>query len=138
EYDITAQVRDGANAIALDVFRNNSRSFGGFLTLNMVDWNPVPADNWTGLQFAPQLEQVGAVSLLDAHVVQQNAADFSASTVTVKARLRNNAASPVQAALNGSIEGNGTDIRFVSRSMTVAAGPTQPVSATFRIDPPAV
>ena len=39
EYDVTSLVRDGANAIALDVYPNDSGDHG-FLTLSMVDWNP--------------------------------------------------------------------------------------------------
>src|SRR5437588_3596151 len=35
EYDITALVRDGENAIALDVFRNDASSRTGYLTLDM-------------------------------------------------------------------------------------------------------
>jgi len=40
-------VRDGANAIALDVYRNDTSNRTGYLTLNMVDWNPPSPDNWT-------------------------------------------------------------------------------------------
>jgi hypothetical protein len=72
EYDLTALLRDGANAIALDVFRNDT-SNRGYLTVDMVDWNPDAPDNWTGLQFAPTLETDGAVSVRNAHVLQANA-----------------------------------------------------------------
>src|SRR5256885_8310026 len=73
EYDITGLVRDGDNAIALDVFKNDASNSTGYLTLDMVDWNPRSPDNWTGLQFAPQLIHDGAVSVRNAHVVQNNA-----------------------------------------------------------------
>src|SRR5439155_17574359 len=83
--------RDGPNAIALDVFHNDSSDTNhGYLTFDMVDWNPTPADGWTGLQFAPTLETDGAVSVRNAHVVQANAADLSSSDLTVKADVRNN------------------------------------------------
>jgi exo-1,4-beta-D-glucosaminidase len=49
EFDITPYVRDGDNAIALDVYKNDTGD-DGYLTLDMVDWNPKSPDNWTGLQ----------------------------------------------------------------------------------------
>ena len=76
ELDVTRLVRDGPNAIALRVFPNDS-SNAGYLTLSMVDWNPPSPDGFTGLQFAPQLAQDGAVSLRDAHVVQHDARDLA-------------------------------------------------------------
>ena len=48
EFDITRYVRDGANAIALDVFPNDTSYHTGYLTLDMVDWNQPSPDNWTG------------------------------------------------------------------------------------------
>ncbi len=69
ELDVTDLVRDGPNALALRVFPNDAGA-SGFLTLSMVDWNPPAPDRDTGLQFAPQLAQDGAVSLRDVHVLQ--------------------------------------------------------------------
>jgi hypothetical protein len=129
EYDITAYVRDGDNAIALDVFRNDS-SNSGYLTLNMVDWNPESPDNWTGLQFAPQLAQDGGISVRNLHVVQENAADLSSSDLTIKADLRNNTATAQAAALSGSITRPGTNIRFVGKQTMVPGNSTQTVMLT--------
>jgi len=58
EYDITDTVRDGENAIALDVFPNDSDE-SGYLTLNMVDWNPPSPDNWTGSSSLPSSRRTG-------------------------------------------------------------------------------
>jgi exo-1,4-beta-D-glucosaminidase len=129
EYDITSYVRDGDNAIALDVFRNDSSNSTGYLTLNMVDWNPEPPDNWTGLQFAPQFAQDGPISVRNLHVVQDNAADLSSSNLTVKADLRNNTGTAQTAQLSGSIARPGTDIRFTSNQM-VPANSTKTVALT--------
>jgi hypothetical protein len=126
EYDLTPYVRDGDNAIALDVFRNDS-SNRGYLTLDMVDWNQPSPDNWTGLQFAPELIQDGPVSVRDLHVVQDNATDLSASDLTVKAVLRNNTATPQTADVSGAVTGPRSHIRFTKR-FTVPAGATLPVS----------
>ena len=126
EYDISPYVRDGANAIALDVYRNDTSNRTGYLTLNMVDWNPPSPDNWTGLQFAPQLAQDGAVSVRNAHVVQANAADLSTSELTVKADLRNNTAVARSTEFTATITG---DRRItVRKRVTVPAGATVAVS----------
>ena len=74
EYDITAYVHDGANAIALDVAKNDPKTY---LTDSQLDWNPHAPDQSTGLRFAPQLAQAGPVSLRNVHVNQQNAKDLS-------------------------------------------------------------
>jgi exo-1,4-beta-D-glucosaminidase len=126
EFDVTPYVRDGDNAIALDVFKNNSDD-DGYLTLNMVDWNPESPDHWTGLQFAPQLDQDGAISVRSAHVVQDNAADLSSSNVTVKADLRNNTATDQTTTFSGTITGPHASIPF-STTVTVAANSTQTVA----------
>ena len=135
EYDITAYARDGANAIALEVFPNSTSSnASGYLTLNMVDWNPASPDNWTGLQFAPQLAQDGAVSVRNAHVLQHNAADLSSSDLTVKADLRNNTATDQSTTFTGSIDGDRAHITF-SRPVTVPANSTLTVSITPTDEP---
>src|SRR5439155_23121127 len=147
EYDITSQVRDGANAIALDVFHNEAgdngpgddhdgddeagdhhhSDEGGYLTLNMVDWNPPAPDDNTGLQFAPQLRQDGPVSVRDAHVVQSNAADLSSSDLTVKADLRNNTPAAVSTRFTATVSGPGTEV-VVDRTVTVPPDSTVTVS----------
>jgi exo-1,4-beta-D-glucosaminidase len=106
EYDITDVVRDGENAIALDVYKNDS-SEDGYLTMNMVDWNPPSPDGWTGLQFAPTLAVDGAVSLRDAHVLQHDAPDVSSADLTLKADVRNNTSSPQRVVVGGTIAGHG-------------------------------
>jgi exo-1,4-beta-D-glucosaminidase len=134
EYDITSQVRDGDNAVALDVYKNDSSNSTGYLTLDMVDWNPPSPDNWTGLQFAPQLAQDGAISVRNAHVVQDNAPDLSSSSITVKADLRNNTDTAQVTEFSGSITHDGAGIRF-GRHVTVPANSTQTVTVTPADDP---
>jgi exo-1,4-beta-D-glucosaminidase len=129
EYDVTPYLRNGTNAIALDVFPNDSSSSTGYLTLDLLDWNPDSPDNWTGLQFAPALEQDGAVSVRNTHVVQSNAADLSSSDLTVKADLRNNTDTARQAVLAGTISRPGTLIPFHT-TVTVPAGATVTATVT--------
>jgi exo-1,4-beta-D-glucosaminidase len=127
EYELTPHLRDGANAIALDVFRNDTGNRTGYLTMDMVDWNPDSPDNWTGLQFAPVLEQEGAVSVRNTHVLQRNATDLSSSELTVKTDLRNNTDSAVSTVVSGSVSRPGTNIRFHKR-VTVPAKATMTVA----------
>jgi hypothetical protein len=129
EYDITPYVRDGANAIALDVFKNDVSEATGRLTLNMVDWNPAAPDNWTGLQFAPTLQHDGDVSVRNAHVLQDNAADLSTSDLTIKVDLRNNTNKPQVTALVAGVSGNGTHLR-TAKPVLLAPGATRMVSLT--------
>jgi len=134
EYDITQYVRDGANAIALDVSRNDSdiTKFDTpmrYLTQNQVDWNPMAPDQNTGLQFAPQLAQDGPVSVRNAHMVQHNAKDLSTSDLTVKADVRNNTDSAQRVNVTGSVTGKSTAVPWHA-SVTVPAHATQTVTVT--------
>ena len=128
EYDVTAAVHAGVDAVALDVFPNDS-SDDGYGTLSMVDWNPRSPDGWTGLQFAPQLAQDGSVSLRDVHVVEDNAADLSSSDLTVVAELRNNGDVAQRVELSGAITHAGTAIAL-NATVRVAAGHSRRVELT--------
>jgi exo-1,4-beta-D-glucosaminidase len=127
EYDISPYVRDGANAVALDVFPNDSKSSTGYLTLGMLDWNRPSPDNYTGLQFAPELTHSGPVAVRDVHVVQHNAADLSTSDLTVLAELRNDSDVVQPTELTGSIVGPGSSITFRSQ-VAVPPNTSVPVS----------
>ena len=86
-FDITGLVRPGANAVAIEIDPNNPETM---FTLDDVDWNQIPPDNNTGIQFPVQLAVDGALSDSNAHVMEANAADFSRSTLTVKTDITNN------------------------------------------------
>ena len=55
-----------------------------------MDWNQIPPDNNTGIQFPVQLAVDGALSDSNSHVLEANTADFSRSTLTVKTDVTNN------------------------------------------------
>ncbi|GAB3903493.1 cellulose binding domain-containing protein [Kibdelosporangium lantanae] len=138
EYDLTPLLRDGTNVIALDVYRNDTTNKNGQLTLDMVDWNPKSPDNWTGLQFAPQLLQEGAVSVRNTHVLQNNAPDLSASDLTVKTDLRNNTATDQTVDVFSSTTRPGTWLPAYQR-VTVQANSTKTVTLpTAHLRHPAV
>jgi exo-1,4-beta-D-glucosaminidase len=126
EYDITPYVRDGRNAIALDVAKNDPKTY---LTDSQLDWNPPAPDRNTGLRFAPQLAQAGPVALRNVHVVQHNAADLSSSDLTVKADLRNDTDAEQKARLDTTITRGGTRIA-VPADATVPAESTRTVTLT--------
>ena len=99
-FDITRLARPGANAVAIEVRPNNPETM---FTVDDVDWNQIPPDNNTGLQFPVQLAVDGALSDGNAHVLEANAADLSRSTLTVRADITNNTGSPQTGEVNAVI-----------------------------------
>ncbi|MCW2944835.1 MAG: beta-mannosidase [Actinoallomurus sp.] len=140
EYDITPYVHDGANAIALDVSKNDPKTY---LTDSQLDWNPHAPDESTGLRFPPQLAQAGPVSLRNVHVDQHNAKDLSSSDLTVKADVRNDTDSAQPAELNETITHGATRIGLTTK-VTVPARSTRTVTLSpadhrqLHLDHPAV
>ena len=124
-FDISGLVRPGANAVAIEVNPNNPQTM---FTLDDVDWNQIPPDNNTGIQFPVQLAVDGALSDSNARVLEANAADFSRSTLTVKTDITNHSDSPqtgdvsvIVTAPSGN-QGIGAD-----QSVTVPANATKTV-----------
>ncbi|MFB9835806.1 sugar-binding domain-containing protein [Actinoallomurus acaciae] len=124
EYDITPYVHDGANAIALDVAKNDPKTY---LTDSQLDWNPHAPDEGTGLRFAPQLAQAGPISLRNVHVVQNNAKDLSSSDLTVKADLRNDTSTAQRGEFDTTITHGATRVR-VTTTADVPARSTRTVT----------
>ncbi len=94
-----------------------------------MDWNQIPPDNNTGIQFPVQLAVDGTLSDANAHVVENNAADLSSSALTVKSDITNNTATAQTGTVTATITppGTGTPIT-VSQNVTVPASTTQTVS----------
>jgi exo-1,4-beta-D-glucosaminidase len=125
-FNITGLVRPGTNSLAIEVNPNNPNTM---FTVDDVDWNQIPPDNNTGIQFPVQLATDGALSDSNAHVVENNAADLSSSALTVKSDITNNSSTSQAGLVTATITppGNGTPIT-VSQPVTVAAGKTQTVT----------
>lgn len=87
-FDVTnlIGVGDTVNTLALEVYPNDPTSM---YTLDDVDWNQIPPDNNTGIQFPILLHVSNALGLDNAHVMQSTAANLSQSTLTVKADIAN-------------------------------------------------
>jgi exo-1,4-beta-D-glucosaminidase len=98
-------------------------------TLDDVDWNQVPPDNNTGIQFPVQLADDAGLSDGNAHVTEHNTADLSRSALTVTADVTNHAAAPRSATVAASVippgHGNRVDVR---EKVTVPAGKTRTVT----------
>jgi exo-1,4-beta-D-glucosaminidase len=124
-FDITGLVRPGANAVAIEVNPNNPQTM---FTLDDVDWNQIPPDNNTGIQFPVQLAVDGALSDSNARVLEANAADLSRSTLTIKTDITNHTGSQqtgdvsVVITAPGGNQGIGAD-----KTVTVPANATRTV-----------
>jgi exo-1,4-beta-D-glucosaminidase len=127
-FNVTSLLVAGTNSVAIEVNPNNPLTM---FTLDDVDWNQIPPDNNTGIQFPVQLAVDGALSDGNARVVQNNAADLSSSALTVKADVTNNTTTAQTGTVSATITppGSGTPIS-VSQSVTVPASTTQTVSFT--------
>ena len=127
-FNITGLVQPGTNSLAIEVNPNNPQTM---FTLDDVDWNQIPPDNNTGIQFPVQLAVDGTLSDGNAHVVENNAANLSSSAVTVKSDITNNTGSAQTGTVTATITppGNGTPIT-VTQNVTVPASTTQTVTFT--------
>ncbi|HEX4705669.1 MAG TPA: beta-mannosidase, partial [Pseudonocardiaceae bacterium] len=133
-FDVTNMLRAGTNSLAIEVFPNDPTSM---LTVDDVDWNQIPPDNNTGIQFPIQLDVGGALSVGNAHIVQSNTADLSSSALTVKTDVTNGTGSSQAGTVTATVTppaGGGMPIT-VSRSVTVKANSTATVSFTPGADP---
>ncbi len=127
-FNITGKVRPGQNSLAIEVNPNNPDTM---FTLDDVDWNQIPPDNNTGIQFPVQLAVDRALSDGNAHVIQNNAADLSSSALTVKSDITNNTAVSQSGTVTAMITppDGGAPIR-VWQDVTVPAASTKTVTFT--------
>jgi len=125
-FNITGLVRPGTNSLAIEVNPNNPAAM---FTLDDVDWNQIPPDNNTGIQFPVQLAVDGALSDGNAHVVENNTADLSSSALTVKTDITNHTSSSQTGTVTVTITppGNGAPIT-VNQAVTIPASTTQTVT----------
>ncbi|GAA3523464.1 beta-mannosidase [Amycolatopsis ultiminotia] len=128
-FDVTKLLRPGKNSLAIKVYPNDPTSM---YTVDGVDWGQLPPDNGTGIQYPPTLQLSDALTGDNAHVVQDNAADLSTSSLTVKTDVTNNADSAQTGDVAATIEppaGGGEPI-VVTQRVTVPAHHKQTVTFT--------
>ena len=127
-FDVTKLVKPGKNSLAIKVYPNDPLKM---YTLDQVDWGQIPPDNDTGIQFPPTLQLSDALTGDNAHITQDNAADLSSSSLTVKVDVTNNAATPQTGDVAATVTppGAGAPI-VVKRTVTIPANTKQTVSFT--------
>ena len=101
EFNVTPWARVGkSNALAVEVFAPEKND----LTINWVDWNPMPPDKnmglWKDVYFTPS----GEVSLRHPFVNTALDPDYKAATLDISADLQNVANYPVKGVLRAEIE----------------------------------
>ncbi len=127
-FNITGLTTSGTNSLAIEVNPNDPTKM---FTLDDVDWNQIPPDNNTGIQFPVQLRVDGSLSDTNARVVENNAADLSSSALTVKTDITNNTAAARSGTVTATITPPGASAPItVSQDVTVPANSTQTVSFT--------
>ncbi|HEX4725261.1 MAG TPA: beta-mannosidase [Pseudonocardiaceae bacterium] len=128
-FNVSSDLKAGTNSLAIEMFPNNPNTM---LTVDDVDWNQIPPDNNTGIQFPVQLAVAGALSVGNSHIVQSNAANLSSSSLTVKTDVTNSSGIIQTGTVSATVTppaGGGSPIT-VSRSVTVKANTTTTVGFT--------
>ncbi|HUA31675.1 MAG TPA: hypothetical protein VMC03_22545 [Streptosporangiaceae bacterium] len=120
-FDVTNLIRRGANTLALELFPNDPNTM---FTLDDVDWNQIPPDNNTGIQFPVQIHVSDALAISNTYVTQDDAADMSSAALTVHADVTNTTAASQTGAVEATITppgGSGAAGIQVSQPVTLPA-----------------
>ncbi|HJP80146.1 MAG TPA: beta-mannosidase [Pseudonocardiaceae bacterium] len=127
-FDVTKLLQPGNNSLALEVYPNDVNTM---FTLGDEDWEEVPPDNNTGIQFPVQLQVGNALTDGNAHVNQANAADLSSSALTVVTDVTNNTGTSQTGNVTAAIlpPAGGYPI-VLNQSVTVAPHVTKTVTFT--------
>lgn len=127
-FDVTELLRPGANALALEVYPNDPQRM---LTLDDVDWNQIPPDNNTGIQFPIELHVAHALAIADVHALQSDAPDVSSSELTLSAQVSNDSDQTQDGSVTATVTppaGGGEPITLVK---TVQVRRHKTVTVTF-------
>jgi exo-1,4-beta-D-glucosaminidase len=126
-FDVSNLLRPGANTLALELYPNNPSTM---FTLDDVDWNQIPPDNNTGIQFPVQLHTSATLGISNTYVTQQDTPDLSNAALTVHADIANNTPAPQAGTVAAIIvpPGGGRPIRVSQRVML---GPSASKTVTF-------
>ncbi len=120
EFDVTANVKPGANVLAAQIWAPTDAS----LAITFVDWNPAPPDKNMGLWRDVYLKASGPVAVRYPAVVSKvDSPGNNAAHLTVTALLKNASDQPVKGTLKGRIE----KVEF-SQEVELAAGESKDVT----------
>jgi exo-1,4-beta-D-glucosaminidase len=126
-FSIGSLLRFGTNSVAIEVQPNDPNTM---YTLDDVDWNQIPPDNNTGIQFPVQLQVAGPLAVGNAHVLEANSPGMTTSALTVRADVSNTTGSAQSGTFGAAIvaPGAGHHVITVSSAVTVPAGATRTVT----------
>jgi exo-1,4-beta-D-glucosaminidase len=126
-FDVTSLIRPGTNALALELFPNNPSTM---FTLDDVDWNQIPPDNNTGIQFPIQLHISDALGISNTYVTQDDAPGMSSAALTVHADVTNNTDARQTGTVGAQVSPPGGAPIQVSQPVTLEAGASTTVTFT--------
>ncbi len=128
-FDVTGLLHRGTNTVAIEIQPNDPNKM---FTLDDVDWNQIPPDNNTGIQFPVQLQVAGPLADANAHVIEHNTPGLTSSALTVKADITNSSGAAARGRFSAAIvaPGHRGPSIVVSRQVTVPAHATQTVTLT--------
>ena len=127
--DVSRVLRPGTNALAIEVYPNDPLTT---YSLDDVDWNQVPPDNNTGIQFPIQLAITNRLRLSDLHVLEDNSPTLSRSALTIVGQLTNSTEVGQSGTITAEVAGPsryGPTIR-VRQHVTIPARATAAVTLT--------
>jgi exo-1,4-beta-D-glucosaminidase len=125
-FDVSGLLRSGENALALELYPNDPQSM---LTLDDVDWNQIPPDNDTGIQFPIQLHTSGALAIGDVHALQSDAADLSSAALTLEGEVTNDSDEAQAAGVSAIVTPPGSGVPIaVEKTVSVPAQSSETVS----------
>lgn len=125
--DVTGTVHPGTNAVAFEIHPNDPKRM---FTVDDVDWNQVPPDNNTGIQFPVEIEITRELGVSDDYVTQQDTPGMTTAALTVHAQVTDVTASSLAARVTASITGpGGAPVTTTARKIILPARST--VSVVF-------
>lgn len=125
DLDVTAHLRKGVNALAVEVHPPQPGEF----TMGFVDWNPLPPDRNMGIFREVKLRRSGAVSLEEVFVQSTvNLKTLKEASLVITADLVNRGNQAISGTVMGEIGGIHVELPY-----HLAAGETKPL----RFDPAA-
>jgi len=124
-FDVTSAVKlDGANALAIEIFPPQPHD----LAITFVDWNPQPPDKNMGLWRDVFLSATGPVAIQYPTVTTHfNLPSLDRAQLTIRAELKNAAATAVEGVLKAKIEN-------IELAQTVRLGPHETRVVHFKPD----
>jgi exo-1,4-beta-D-glucosaminidase len=126
-FAITGLLRRGTNTVAIKMQPNNPDKM---YTIDDVDWNQIPPDNNTGIQFPVQLQTSAPLSDGNAYLTEANNAGLTSSALTIKADVSNPGGQVRRGTFGAAVvtPGRGHRVIVVAQPVTVKPGGTQTVT----------